>query len=94
MKKLLSILLSVVIVATCFTGASGAVEAQGGETSGNQTIESAVSTSALPVVPSDKEFIQNETTYCNPISLTQGSGECREAVSLLSKYLMVTTIYL
>ncbi len=74
MKKLLSILLSVVIAATCFTGASGAVEAQGGETSGNQTIGSAVSTSALPVVPSGKEFIQNATTYCNPISLTQGSG--------------------
>ena len=74
MKKLLSILLSVVIAATCFTGASSAIEAQGGETSGNQTIGSAVSTSALPVVPSGKEFIQNATTYCNPISLTQGSG--------------------
>lgn len=30
-------------------------------------------TSALPVVPTGKSFIQNPTTYCNPITLTQGS---------------------
>ncbi len=35
--------------------------------------ETADSTSSLPVVPSGKEFMQNPTTYCNPISLTKGS---------------------
>ena len=64
MKRLPKILLLLVIVATCFTAAGGAVQALTG---------SAVSKSALPVVPSGKDFIQNPTTYCNPISLTKGS---------------------
>ena len=43
-----------------------------GETSSNPVVIG--DPSALPVVPSGKDFIQNPTTYCNPISLTQGSG--------------------
>lgn len=58
-KKLLSICLSFLFAGLCLTGASA---------------ETADSTDALPVVPSGKEFMQNPTTYCNPISLTQGSG--------------------
>lgn len=58
-KKLLSICLSFLFAGLCFTGASA---------------ETADSTDALPVVASEKEFIQNPTTYCNPISLTQGTG--------------------
>ena len=58
-KKLVSICLSFLFAGLCFTGASA---------------ETADSTDALPVVASEKEFMQNPTTYCNPISLTQGSG--------------------
>ena len=58
-KKLVSMCLSLLFASFCFTGASAAAE---------------TSTSSLPVVPSGKEFMQNPTTYCNPISLTQGTG--------------------
>lgn len=58
-KKLVSMCLSLLFASFCFTGASVAAE---------------TSTSSLPVVPSGKEFMQNPTTYCNPISLTQGTG--------------------
>ncbi len=67
MKKLLSIFLSFLIAASCFTFASGAVQALGEGTGGES------STSALPVVPTGKSFIHNPTTFTNPISLTNGS---------------------
>ncbi len=65
MKKLLSILLSLIIVTSCFM--SGGVQAQAGGSSGDQP------TFGEPVLPTGKSFMQNPTTYTNPISLTQGS---------------------
>ncbi len=60
MKKTLCILLSLslLMVIFCMTSAIGEANDEG---------------SVLPVVPSGKSFIQNPTTYCNPISLTLDS---------------------
>ena len=61
MKKLLSIcvLLALILSSVAFTGAIA-------ETTDNADL--------FPVMPSNKDFIHNPTTYCNPISLTNGSG--------------------
>jgi len=70
MKKFLCILLALIMVNLCLM--SGVVLAEVGETNGNPVVIG--DPSVLPVGPSGKSFIQNPTTYCNPISLTQGSG--------------------
>lgn len=72
----------------CLMGAAAAFASQGGimpmATSAEAEFDlnvdeevfewdSAISQSALPVVPTGKSFIHNPTTFTNPISLTQGS---------------------
>lgn len=65
MKKLLSILLSLIIVSSCFL--IGGVQARAEGTGGAPYVP------FDPITPSGKSFMQNPNTYCNPISLTQGS---------------------
>lgn len=58
MKKLIGILAALLIVVLCFATAIAEVE---------------VDPELYPITPTGKSYIQNPRTYCNPISLTQGS---------------------
>jgi len=68
MKKLLSILLSLALLVASFCSMSFAVFAEDGE-AGKVIVDPEL----FPVGPSGKSFMHNPTTYCNPISLTNGS---------------------
>jgi len=71
-KRFLCILLSLMVAIANFSFMSGVALAETGGTNGNDVIIG--DPSLLPVGPSGKSFMHNPTTYCNPISLTQGSG--------------------
>ena len=59
MKKIVCIVALLLIALLCMSCASAAVE---------------VDPELYPITPTGKDFIQNENTYCNPISLTHGTG--------------------
>ncbi len=59
MKKLICILAALLMVISCLAFASAEVE---------------VNPELFPVKPTGKDVMQNPHTYCNPISLTIGSG--------------------
>jgi len=58
MKKILGILLALILTLSCAAALA----------------EVTVDPELFPVTPTGKSIIQNPTTYCNPISITEGAG--------------------